>query len=334
MKIYRVWSCLVMSVALLALVLCFGTTAFAYGTIDTERESSLTVYFGRNGNAFSGVEFRVYRVADVSAGARFTLSGDFTEYPVVVNGLDSSGWRTLAQTLDGYVARDNLKPLQTAKTGSDGRAYFARLDPGLYLVAGDRYRQGRYTYIPEPFLVCLPSLDGESDAWVYDAVASCKYDSQYNPPGGDDNTVDREVLKVWKDDGNEDRRPDEIVVQLLRDSEVYATVTLSADNNWRYTWTGLDDDHTWRVVEYQTPESYTVMVNREGITFVMTNTCDTPPDNPPETPPPGSPSDTPPDKPVLPQTGELWWPVPLLTCSGLLLFFIGWTRRRHAEQES
>ena len=325
MKIHRVWRCLVTLMTMLALVLCFGTTAFAYGTIDTEQKSILTVYFGKDGNGFPNVEFQVYRVADVSADAQFTRSGDFAEYPVAVNGLDSSGWRTLAQTLDAYVARDNLKPLRTAETGDDGRAVFASLDTGLYLVTGDHYCQGRYTYTPQPFLVCLPMLDDESNAWVYDAVASCKYDSHYNPPDEGDKTIDREVLKVWEDDGNENKRPDEIVVQLLRDGEVYDTVTLSANNNWRYTWTGLDDNYTWRVVEYQTPDGYTVTVHREGITFVMTNTYDTPPDSPPGAPP---------DESGLPQTGVLWWPVPLLACGGLLLFFIGWVRRHHAEQDS
>lgn len=136
MKIHRIWKCLVVSMILLALVLCFGTTAFAYGTIDTDQESSLTVYFGKDGNGFPGVEFQVYRVADVSDDAQFTLSGSFAEYPVVVNGLDSSGWRTLAQTLGAYVARESLKPFRKAETGDDGRAVFDQMDTGLYLVTG------------------------------------------------------------------------------------------------------------------------------------------------------------------------------------------------------
>lgn len=330
MKIHRIWKCLVVSMILLALVLCFGTTAFAYGTIDTDQESSLTVYFGKDGNGFPGVEFQVYRVADVSDDAQFTLSGSFAEYPVVVNGLDSSGWWTLAQTLDAYVARESLKPFRKAETGDDGRAVFDQMDTGLYLVTGDRYGQGRYTYTPEPFLVCLPTPDDESGVWVYDTVASCKYDSCYNPPGSDEDTVDREVLKVWQDDGNEEKRPNEIIVQLLRDGEVYDTVTLSEDNNWRYTWTGLDSNCTWRMTEYQTPKGYTVTVNQEGITFVMTNTYDTPSDTSPKTPSDSS-SHTSPNESRLPQTGVLWWPVPLLACGGVLLFLMGWVRRRYAE---
>ena len=343
MKTHRAWRRFLASLATLLLVCSLGTTAFAYETIDTGREASLTVCFGREGEGFPGVEFQLYRVAEVSAGARFTLAGDFTDYPVKINGLDSSGWRALAQTLEGYAARDDLSPLQTAETGRDGRAVFDRLETGLYLVTGDRYRQGRYTYTPEPFLIALPTLD-DADAWIYDAVVSCKYDSDYNPPGGGDDTVNRKVLKVWEDDGNEENRPEEIVVQLLRDGKVYDTVTLNEQNNWNYTWSDLDDDYQWRVVEYKTPEGYTVSVNRQGITFVMTNTWEGSPDTPPETPPPETPPETPPDEPDeptppdtpdepgLPQTGALWWPVPLLACSGVLMFLIGWARRRHERQ--
>lgn len=340
----KIWRRFLASLLMLSLLCCFGTTAFAYETVDTEREVSLTVYFGKDGDGFSGVGFRVYRVAEVSAGAQFTLTGEFADYPVKVNGLNSSGWRALAQTLDGYAARDDLDPLRTAETGNDGKAFFDHLDTGLYLVTGDRYRQGRYTYTPEPFLIALPTLD-EADAWVYDVTASCKYDSDYNPPGGggDEDTIDRKVLKVWEDDGNEDKRPDEIIVQLLRDGEVYDTVTLSERNNWKHTWNDLDEDYSWRVVEYDTPDGYTVTVDRQGITFVMTNSQTeeipdepppeggTPPDEP--TPPPEDIPDEPtPTGPGLPQTGMLWWPVPVLACAGLFLFLIGWGKRRHAER--
>lgn len=320
MKMIRFWKKLAPTLALLLLLSCFGTTAFAYGAIDTGRETSLTVYFGKDGDGFSGVEFQLYRVAEVSAGAGFTLTGDFAGYPVKVNGLDSSGWRALAQTLDGYAARDGLTPLREEPTGADGKVVFDQLDTGLYLVTGDRYRQGRYTYTPEPFLVSLPALNEETDTWIYDAEASCKYDSDYNPPGGgEDDTINRKVLKVWEDDGNEERRPDEIVVQLLRNGRIYDTVTLNDANGWKYTWTGLDESYRWQVVEYETPEGYTVTVDQQGITFVMTNSMtEEIPDEPGE--------------PELPQTGMLWWPVPVLAGVGLFLFLIGWGKRRHAER--
>ena len=74
---------------------------------------------------------------------------------------------------------------------------------------------------------------------------------------------------------------------------------------------------------------------------------DTPPDNPdtpdtPDTPDFPEQPDTPdnpvspdsPDKPVLPQTGQLNWPVPVLACSGVLLFAIGWVLNRQGKKEN
>ena len=124
---------------------------------------------------------------------------------------------------------------------------------------------------------------------------------------------------------------------------VYDTVTLSESNNWRYTWSDLDDDCHWQVVEYQVPDDYTVSVSREGITFVITNTLDkdTPPPNPsepnipgeniPDDPVPLGPGE--PGEPTLPQTGTSWWLVPVLACGGMLLFMLGWMRRRNEEQD-
>lgn len=47
---------------------------------------------------------------------------------------------------------------------------------------------------------------------------------------------------------------------------------------------------------------------------------------------PVSPSN--PDKPVLPQTGQLNWPVPVLACSGVLLFAAGWVLNRQGKKEN
>ncbi len=344
--------------AALALLLpCLAGGALAASqAIDTGRRGSLSVWFGEDGAGFSGAQFRLYRVADVSADVTFTLTGDFAEYPVRVNGLDSSGWRALAQTLDAYVARDGLSPYRTAQTDGTGWARFGSLPTGLYLVLGDPYEDQGEVYTPEPFLAALPDQGGTDGGWRYDVEAYAKYDTGPAP-----DTVDRRVIKVWDDGGDTASRPERVVVQLLRDGQVYDTVILSQDNDWRYTWEGLDGDYSWQIVEVDTGGDYTVSVHREGITFVLTNSyvpevdipdkptpggdpdpeeeipdtappeIDIPTDEPdpdiPDTPPP---TDAPED--TLPQTGSLWWPVPLLACGGLALLLIGLGRRRHEER--
>lgn len=200
------------------------------------------------------------------------------------------------------------------------------------------------------------------------------------------------VLKVWRD-GNDAAgvRPSSVTVDLVGSDGTVKTAELSAGNSWRYTWTGLDQNVDWSVVE-RGVDNYTVSTSTEGITQTITNTYsedigeedpplidlpedpDVPldpgpqdpqepvepveppidagdpdipldpgfPDNPvypgdpdiplvPASPDPGT--DVPDeDVPLemLPQTGLLWWPVPILAILGAALIVMGYARRRRA----
>ena len=66
-----------------------------------------------------------------------------------------------------YADRDQLKPLDSGKTGGQGILRFpnqqAGLKPGLYLVIGRKLVKDGFTYITEPFLVSLPNLQKEKN---------------------------------------------------------------------------------------------------------------------------------------------------------------------------
>ena len=201
-------------------------------------------------------------------------------------------------------------------------------ETGFTVIAGGTLRAAMgvsvsvSVYDATPFMVMLPSLDKENNVWSYDVAVSPKFDRSKIPGSSGDDTITRKVLKVWEDKGQEKDRPEEVIVQLLRDGKVFDTVTLNAANNWRYTWTALDNGYSWTVVEKET-DNYTVEVTQEGITFVVKNTHNEDiPDEP-----------TTPTKPTLPQTGQLWWPVPVLIAAGLLFVVIGLLRRRGAADE-
>lgn len=309
--------------ALLALLLamaCFTVSVLAREDIDLDRSSSISVYFGSGSRSFSGVDFSLYRVADVSESGEYALTGDFRRYNVSLDGLDSSGWRALAQTLDAYAARDGLDPLKERETGSGGRAYFTGLRPGLYLVSGERYTSGRTVYTPEAMLVSVP---GEADGggWDYSVEVTCKYDRDEIT----EEYTSVSVKKVWDDGGDKSARPGYIYVQLLENGRVADTVVLSEANDWEYTWDDLDADSQWRVVERDVPDGYTVTVEREGRVFIITNTK---PDDTPEPSESPEPSTSPDEPEKLPQTGQLWWPVPLLFCAGLIFVAAGLIIRR------
>ena len=151
-------------------------------------------------------------------------------------------------------------------------------------------------------------------------------------PEEETTTARVDVEKQWiLDDGGE--MPERVTAVLLRDGAPYETVTLSAENGWQYSWTGLDTAHTWTVEERDVPAGFAASVTREGTRFLLTN--DDLPDQPeqPETPDqptePGTP-DTPesPDGPTLPQTGQDPRPAGLLAAAGATLMLLAFIARR------
>ena len=313
----RLLSCLFCLICVLALL---PVHAFAAGAVNPDKDVTLTIEYKDNKVPVADVLFDLYYVAGINANAEFALAGDFQNYPVEVNGLAGEAWKALAETLTAYVDRDQLKPLDSGKTNTQGILSFpvrqSGLKPGLYLAIGRKMVQDGNTYTTEPFLVSLPTLEQESDTWTYDVTAAPKFTRTEHPAKPSDKTVERRVLKVWKDDSRKSR-PENVTIQLLKDGDVYDTVTLNAENNWRHTWKKLPEcssdgsEIVWSVAE-KVPDSYTVSVVQEGITFVVTNTG-TCPTTPPSKNPGGK----------LPQTGVLWWPVPVLCAAGLTFLVAG-----------
>ncbi len=395
-------------IALFLLFAAMPKNAAAYDSIDTDRETSLGITFSPTGGNAPSAVFKLYRAAEISDDLSFTLSEKFSKYPLSLTGLDSEGWRALAQTMAGYAAADNIEYDAAAETDTSGSLLFSSLKPALYLVTGAAVTVGSYTYTPSPFLVCLPSY--QDDEWIYDVQTEVKYDTLYHGGGGGGgggggaSTLTRKALKAWKND-DKSARPDSVSVTLLKNGSAYDTVTLSDDNNWRFTWSNLDINADWQLVENDVPSGYTVTVGKDGITFLVTNTyggaeaqsspapadpsagdtntpsggddtsgggdnsssdgettlpsggATAPPNNNdgtvdipsggatpspqyPNIPPlPNSPNYTTngasqagnnasSENGKLPQTGLLWWPVPLLAGAGTVIFAIGMAKRK------
>ena len=265
---------------ILSVLALLPTQALAAGTIDLNQNATLAIYYQHNGKPISDVPFDLYYVADVDEYAEFTLAGDFKNYPVQVNGLTADTWKTLAETLKSYAEQDRLKPLDSGKTDGNGMLSFPNtqdsLKPGLYLVVGKTLTKDGYYYKTEPFLVSLPNPDSDTNTWCYDVTAEPKHTREELPPSPSDDTVSRKVIKVWKDDV-ESLRPQEVIVQLLKDGEIYDTVTLNDRNNWKHTWDELPKYNKdgskveWSVTENAVAD-YTVLIEKNGITFTVTNT--------------------------------------------------------------
>lgn len=82
---------------------------------------------------------------------------------------------------------------------------------------------------------------------------------------------DTDVLtatKIWS--GDTENIPESVEVELYRDDEVFDTQTLTAANQWTYTWADLDQDYTWDVKEVEI-EGYTTTYTRDGNQVFITN---------------------------------------------------------------
>jgi len=310
----------------LVLTLCLPVPVHAHTQPDLDSKGSVTISY-----ELSGAEFSLYRVADLSQDVSFSLSGEFAGYPVSLENLDSDGWREAAQTLAAYAARDSRTVQAEGTTDAEGRLVFSDLKAGLYLVTGNLLEKDHVTYEPVSTLVSLPDLNAD-DTWNLNPVISPKYEKQ------EKETVTCKVTKRWEDTGNKNRRPASVTAQLLRNGKVYEEVKLKKENQWTHTWKNLEKGYAWKVVEKTTEKSYTVKIKKSGMNFVITNTykknTDQHTEKPAETPinPGGSQtgggvSGTGVEV-KLPQTGQLWWPVPYLALAGLVMLCLGILQRK------
>ena len=141
-------------------------------------------------------------------------------------------------------------------------------------------------------------------------TVTAAFHNHRDDPGGGTTYTHVTVRKVWRlDDGG--TAADSVTVDLLRGNTVADTVVLDADNDWTYTWTGLNDRYVWTVEEADVPEGFTAAITRNGMTFTITNDDTGGPEEPdpeepdPDTPDPGDPEDPDqPDGPDAPDTPD------------------------------
>ena len=137
------------------------------------------------------------------------------------------------------------------------------------------------------------------------------------------------------------KRPENITVQLLRDGEVYQEVQLSEDNNWQYTWNDLSSKYQWEAIEKKKTKGYIVSVSKEESSIVIKNiywgddfyeeTTEKKPTTEKKHKNESSKETTTEKK--LPQTGQLWWPLPFLVAGGVLCIGIGMIKQKRENDE-
>ena len=277
--------------------------------------------------AIPDASFNLYKVGQIpaSGGATFEPVAPFTDstaYPVdwsKMTGKDAQTWRDMANTLAGLIAVNQPDATKTGVTNASGHLTFTGLSDGLYLAVANsasvkiadvsgKIQTWQCTSANMLVAVPLDGVSGGSRELSIEPKTECAV--QPKKP------VERSVKKIWNDRNNADgKRPDSITVKLLRDGMPVENVKLNESNKWTHTWTDLDSDHEWTVVEATVPDGYTTISDVEGTATDITNTH------------------TPPTPPSPPHTGSdvrniAWTAVAILGAGLVLLMVVKIARRR------
>lgn len=294
----------------MVIVYCMSALSFVYArtttneTIDTGADVSLTLKY-----PVDGAKFSLYKIATVDAKGKFTKTEQFEVANVKIEGdMTENDWRLSAEAFARYILDYNaekpdqtvttpISPLMTGTVQNNQLTFEGEvMTTGLYLVTGEKTVIGYDEYTPSSFLMALPNASVDQDGnniLDYDVIVEVKYehintsvpapdptptpDPDPTPTPDPDPTPEPEtesvtVIKNWNDEGNEAARPESIHVNLYNGDTFIGNVELNADNNWRYTWTGMQAGGDWIVVETGVTSPYTVTYEESETGLLIHNT--------------------------------------------------------------
>lgn len=292
-QIRKQLAALLLAVALAAACAAPAFAAATAASIELTRKGSITVTLrdSESGSAVSGGKLTLYQVASISR-QNGNLSYDYT------NGFENCGVSLgdlsesdLARTLDDKRPADSKGETLTVDT--DGKAVFSRLPLGLYLVVQSTASTG-YEKI-NPFLVSVPLV--EEDTYLYDVDALPKVGTltPTTPPD----------VPGEPDKPEEPDKPTEPEKPTTPENPDRPETPDIPEEPGKNTPPGADNPDDW--VLNGRPDK-----NKQA---------------------PGA--DNPEDwvlngRPTLPQTGQLNWPIPVLTAAGTCLIAAGiLLRKKH-----
>ena len=232
-----------------------------------------------------GAELSVFYIATVEADENGTLFYTYTD-AFSDCGVELND-PELVKTLEAFVSGKDI-PAQKIITDSQGKAVCTDLPLGLYFVQQTGEVKG--FALCTPFIVTVPGIT--ADGYVYEINASPKTEVA--------RLTSLTIKKVWNTDASTEAA-DRVTVQLLRNGNVVETAILNAQNNWQVTYADMPESDAYSIKEVDVPKGFTATYKQKGYVFTVTNTS------------------------TLIQTGQLMWPIPVLSICGMLLIAVGIT---------
>jgi len=257
--------------------------------------------------------FRIYKIADFTVPDQYVVEEKFQPYVGNVTGMDrlkdlnTEEKKMLASTLRSLVITKGMEADCILETDEKGMLVWDNIPMALYLIVGDKTTDAEYVYTPMPILLSVPYEITEG-AWennveiIHNKIEKKQKSISAQIP----------VVMVWRNKPPGDELPESVEVAIYKEDEPYDEEEFSEDNNWSYTWEDLTPDEEWNVEEDddELPDGYTYSYVPEDDGIVIINTYE---------------EETEPERDEkLPQTGQVWWPVPVLALWGCTFYIMGW----------
>lgn len=312
----------------LSLLLLLVLPSVSATALQEDASTQLHIVYEYGETPVSDAEVCIYRIGNLLPGGGTYLMSPYSGYPLD-DSLLYSDPRQMASLLYNYILYNQAAPDSVLTTDADGRTS-SSFRNGLYLIVPQKRAGSEGIFRSEPTLISLPYRASAGDDWSYEVTYLPKCSFTPNSRVG---TMNLYVTKKWEND-NQSRRPGNITVCLYRDNTLVEEVTLNEENRWLYHWQDLSEYYDWRVVE-KPLSGYTVTMQGNVGSVLLTNTgIEITPDETPEQSDPTTPTTPSGGGSKLPQTGVLWWPVPVLLCLGFALIALGTGIRRGADYEA
>lgn len=197
--------------------------------------------------------------------------------------LDFSDVKELSLTLLYITNAYNIKEDYSGIT-KDGELVIENIENGLYLVIGD------------------PIILNNKKIEIMPHIININNDKTLIPKYEEHNLGKYElsVFKTWNDDSN--THP-EVIVQLYNGNNLIQEITLNSANAYRYVFKDLDRKYNYYIIEKNVPDDYTMHITKQNDSIIIENkkTTTMPPDE------------------KIPQTGQVWYPLPYLCLLSMIL---------------
>lgn len=252
-------------------------------TIDLSKKGSISVTLKEKSEnvLIDGAEITIYHIGDASIKDNNLVFNKREELTCDVS-LDNLKDTKLVSDIAKCI-NDNI--IKYEGTTDNGKVTFNNLNQGLYLVTQTKSTEG-YSDI-DSFLVAIPKV--EDNKWIYNINALPKVDIY--------KVIDLVVEKKWNTISK--NIPKYVNIELYKGEELIDTIELSEENNWTYTFEGIEKSDKYTIKEINIPKGFTPSYKVNEYIFTVTN------------------SD------VLADTGQIFYPIIISFIAGFIFIVFG-----------